>query len=136
VDKTPVAPEERYARHGHFPALLLLEGRPALAVKLERLLFERGFEVLHLNQPEFSSDSFADTVRLAQKAGIVVLYSGGSLSEEAKRRVAAEFSNRFFDLISAPRLHGSDEEITRNVLALTESLRLVDEPRKNRGRVN
>jgi sulfate adenylyltransferase subunit 1 len=136
VDKTPVAPEERYARHGHFPALLLLEGRPALAVKLERLLFERGFEVLHLNQPEFSSDSFADTVRLAQKAGIVVLYSGGSLSEEAKRRVAAEFSNRFFDLISAPRLHGSDEEITRNVLALAESLRLVDEPRKNRGRVN
>jgi sulfate adenylyltransferase subunit 1 len=136
VDKTPVAPEERYARHGHFPALLLLEGRPALAVKLERLLFERGFEVLHLNQPGLSSDSFADTVRLAQKAGIVVLYSGGSLSEEAKRRVAAEFSNRFFDLISAPRLHGSDEEITRNVLALAESLRLVDEPRKNRGRVN
>jgi len=136
VDKTPVAPEERYARHGHFPALLLLEGRPALAVKLERLLFERGFEVLHLNQPEFSSDSFADTVRLAQKAGIVVLYSGGPLSEEAKRRVAAEFSNRFFDLVSAPGLRGNDELVARRVLAHADSLWLVDEPRKNRGRVN
>jgi sulfate adenylyltransferase large subunit len=136
VDKTPVAPEERYARHGHFPALLLLEGRPALAVKLERLLFEHGFEVLHLNQPEFSIDSFADTVRLAQKAGIVVLYSGGPLSEEAKRRVAAEFSNRFFDLASAPELHGNDELVARRVLAHADSLWLVDEPRKNRGRVN
>ena len=136
VDKTPVALEERYARHGHFPALLLLEGRPALAIKLERLLFERGFEVLRLNQPEFSSDSFAETVRVAQKAGILVLYSGEALSREIKRRLAAEFSNRFFDLSSAPGLHGSDEEMTRHVLALAESLRLVDEPRKNRGKVN
>src|SRR5438445_10768027 len=35
----PVAPEERYARHGHFPGVVLLEGRAALAERLERFLF-------------------------------------------------------------------------------------------------
>jgi predicted GTPase len=134
--ETPVAAEERYARRGHFPAVLLLEGRPALAARLERLLFELGFDVLHLKQPEFSSDSFADAVRVAQKAGMLAIYSGEALSEETKRRVAAEFSNRFFDLSCAPELHGSEEQITRHVLARAESLWLVDGPRKNRGRAN
>ncbi len=136
VLETPVAAEERYARHGHFPAVLLLEGRPALAVRLERLLFERGFEVLHLSRQEFSGDSFAGTVRLTQKAGIVVLYSGEALTGETKHRFAAEFCERFFDLSGAPELHGNEELAARHVLARAEALWLVDEPRKNRGRVN
>jgi hypothetical protein len=134
--ETPVAAEERYARHGHFPAVLLLEGRPALAVRLERLLFDRGFEVLHLSRPEFSGDSFADTVRLTQKAGVIVLYSGDVLAGETKHRLAAEFSERFFDVSSAPELQDNDELVARHVLARAESLWLVDEPRKNPGRVN
>jgi hypothetical protein len=73
---------------------------------------------------------------LTQKAGIVVLYSGEPLSKETKQRLAAEFSERFFDLSGAPELHDSEEQITRHVLARAESLWLVDEPRKNRGRVN
>jgi bifunctional enzyme CysN/CysC/sulfate adenylyltransferase subunit 1 len=136
VLETPVAAEERYARHGHFPAVLLVEGRPDLAVRLERLLFERGFEVLHLSRPEFSADAIADTVRLTQKAGIIVLYSGEALAGETKHHLATEFSDRLFDLSSAPELHGNDELVARHVLARAESLWLVDEPRKNRGRVN
>jgi sulfate adenylyltransferase subunit 1 len=134
--ETPVVAEERYARHGHFPAVLLLEGRPALAVRLERLLFERGFEVLHLSGPEFSGDSFADAVRLTQRAGIILLYSGEALPGETKHRLAAEFSERFFDLAAVPELQDSEEQISRHVRARAESLWLVDEPRKNRGRVN
>ncbi len=134
--ETPVAAEERYACHGHFPAVLLLEGRQALTVKLERLLFERGFEVVHLSGPEFPGATFADAVHVTQKAGILVLYSGEARSQETKRRLAAEFSERFFDLSSTPELHGGDEEITRHVLALANSLRLVGKPRKNRGKVN
>jgi len=136
VLETPVMADKRYARHGHFPAVLLVEGRPALAARLERLLFERGFEALHLTGHEFSGDTLADVVRLTQKAGIVVLYSGEPLSKETKQRLAAEFSERFFDVSGAPELHDSEEQITRHVLARAESLWLVDEPRKNRGRVN
>jgi sulfate adenylyltransferase subunit 1 len=134
--ETAVSAGERYARHGHFPAVLLLESRPALAARLERLLFERGFEALHLSGHEFSCDTLDDVVRLTQKAGIVVLYSGEPLSKETKQLLAAEFSERFFDLSGAPELHDSEEQIARHVLARAESLWLVDEPRKNRGRVN
>jgi hypothetical protein len=134
--ETPVAAEERYARHGHFPAVLLLEGHLALAVRLERLLFDRGFEVLHLNRPEFSGDTFAEAIRVAKSAGLIVLYSGDALSGETKRRIAAEFGNRFFDLAGDKELHGNEELATRHVLALAQSLWLVDGPRKNQEKVN
>jgi sulfate adenylyltransferase subunit 1 len=133
---SPVAPEERYARHGHLPAVILLEGRPPLAASLERQLFERGFETLHLSGPEFSSDSFADTIRVTEKAGILVLYSGEALSQEIKGHLAAEFSGRFFDLGHAHEIVNNEEQATQHVLALAESLRILDEPRKNPGREN
>jgi hypothetical protein len=134
--EAPVAAEERYARHGHFPAVFLVEGRRSLAVRLERLLFDRGFEVLHLGHPEFSGDTFAETVRAAESAGIIVLYSGDVLAGKAKRRLARQLGNRFFDLAGAKELHGNEEQATRHVLALAQSLWIVEEPRKNREKVN
>jgi hypothetical protein len=134
--ETPVAAEERYARHGHFPAVFLLEGCPSLAVRLERLLFDRGFEVLHLSHPEFSGDTFAEMVGVTESAGIIVLYSGGVLAGKTKHRLTAEFGNRFFDLAGAKEFDGNEEQATRHVLALAESLWLVHEPPKNREKVN
>jgi sulfate adenylyltransferase subunit 1 len=134
--ESSVTAGERYARHGHLPAVFLLERRPALAVKLERLLFERRFEVQHLSGPEFSGAAFADAVRVTRKAGIVVLYSGDLLSEDTKRFLAVEFPNHFFDLSSAPEISSNQEKATWHVLALAESLRLVDEPQKNQVKVN
>ena len=133
--KTPVAPEERYARHGHSPAVFLLEGRPALAVRVERLLFELGFEVLHLSGPALSNDAFAEALRVTQTSGIIVIYSGDALAGETKRRIAAEFENCFFDLAGAHELQGNEEEATRHVLAIAQSLRLAG-PRKNQETVN
>jgi sulfate adenylyltransferase subunit 1 len=135
VDDLPVAPEERYARHGHFPAVVLLEDRAPLAARLERRLFDLGFEVLHLNHPEFSVDNFADALRVAQAVGIVVLYSGSALPEKTKRDLAAEFAGRYFDLAGAPRLHAGEEAATRQVLALAQTL-WIGESRKNREKVN
>ena len=134
VAQSSVAPGERYSRHGHFPAVLLLEGHPALAVKLERLLFERGFEVLHLNQSEFSSDALVETIRVTQSAGIIVLYSSDTLSTEIKHRLAADFGSRFFDLAGAQKPH-DEEDTTRRVLALAQSLRIAG-PRDLKEKVN
>src|SRR6202790_4910536 len=44
-----VSAQERYERHGHYPATFLLENKPALASKLEGVLFDQGFEVVHLD---------------------------------------------------------------------------------------
>ncbi len=92
--------------------------------------------MLHLCRPEFSGDAFADTVRVTQQAGIIVLYSGEALTGEIKHRLAAEFSARFFDLAGAPALHSSEEQAARHVMALAQSLWLIDGPRKNQEKVN
>jgi predicted aconitase with swiveling domain len=134
-NELPVAFEERYARHGHYPGVVLLEGRADLAVRLERLFFDRGFEVLHLSHSESSSDDFSDAIRVAKSAGLIVLYSGIALSEETKHRFDTEFAHHFFDLASVPELHVDDELATRHVLALAQSLWRV-EPRNDQEKVN
>ena len=126
--ESPVASQERSARHGHFPAVVQLEGRAALAVRLERLLFDLGFEVLHLTRPEFSPDNFAEAARVAQSAGLIVLYSGDVLSGETKRRLATDFADRFFDLASAPELLADEELATRQILTLAETLWRIQPP--------
>jgi len=131
----PVAPRERYARHGHFPGIVLLEDRAALAVRLERLLFDLGFEVVHLSGPEFSGASLDLAIRLVRSAGFIVLYTGDALDSETKQRLAEEFDNRIFDLAGAPELHSGEQQASGYVLALAQSLSRV-EPRGKPEKVN
>jgi len=65
---SPVSAEERRIRRGHWPAVLLLEGRQALATRLERHLFEQGFEVLHLTDSAVSTAALSETIRVTQAA--------------------------------------------------------------------
>jgi bifunctional enzyme CysN/CysC/sulfate adenylyltransferase subunit 1 len=135
VAEPSVAARERYVRHGHLPAEFLLEGRPALASRVERLLFDAGFEVLHLGPSEFSNDALAEIIRVTRAAGMILIYSGQGLDGEIKHRLAAEFGNHFFDLAGAHQPHGNEEETVRHVLARAQSLRLAG-PRKGQERVN
>ncbi len=135
-DKIPVVPEERYARHGHFPGVVLLEGRAALAERLERFLFDIGFQVLNLSRPEFASDNFADAIRVAKLAGFIVLYSGDSLPGETRHQIALEFENRLLDIAGAPELQLDEHQAIRQVQAFAQSLQFVDEPRKIQQKVN
>ena len=136
LNETPVSSDERYARHGHFPGVVLLEGRAALAERLERFLFDLGFEVLNLARPEFSADSLDLAIRVAKSAGSIVLYSGDTLAQETKQRLTAEFDNRFLDFVGAPELRLDKEQAISHVQAFAQSLRLVDEPRKIQQKVN
>src|SRR5258708_40303853 len=104
ADQIPVAPDERYARPGHFPGVVLLEGRAALAEQLERALFALGFQVLKLSRPEFTSDNFADAIRVARSAGLIVLYSGDLLTGETKHRIALQSANPFLNIPIPPKL--------------------------------
>jgi sulfate adenylyltransferase subunit 1 len=131
---TAVTPQERYERHGHYPGVLLLEKRPELAARLERALFDKGFELVHLSRGEITPDAFADAVRLARAAGSVVIYSGDALAPETKRHIATETGERLFDA-GATNLAGDEEEIFRQSIAFAQSLRITD-LRRNREKVN
>jgi sulfate adenylyltransferase large subunit len=129
-----VRAQERYERHGHYPATFLLENQPALALRLERALFERGFEVLHLNDDEASPYGLLDVVRAAQRIGAVSIYSGDALDTETKQRVASEAKPRLHDL-SRKNENANDEEVFRRALALADSLRFA-KPQDNQEEVN
>jgi sulfate adenylyltransferase subunit 1 len=134
IARKRVSAQERYQRHGHFPGIFLLENRPALASRLERALFEQGFEVLHLNDGEASRYALLDAVRAAHRIGAVSIYSGEALDTETKQRLASEVEPRLLDL-SRENQNADDEELFRRALALADSLRLA-RPQNNLEKVN
>jgi sulfate adenylyltransferase subunit 1 len=134
LELTRVTPQERYERHGHYPALLLLENRPALAARLERVLFEKGFELLHLTGDEIAAAAFAAVFRATQAAGILVIYSGEGLAAETNRDIASAAKGRLFDAAAAI-LPSDEDELFRQILGFAESLWLEASGR-NRERVN
>jgi len=133
VAEKRVSAQERYERHGHFPATFLLQNQPALASKLERALFDQGFEVLRFDD-EASGGTLLDTVRAAQRIGAVFIYSGVALDTETKQRLALEAKPRLFDL-SRKNKNANDEGVFRRALALADSLRFA-RPQKNQEEVN
>jgi len=132
--RKPVSERERYERHGHNPAVFLLENQPALASSLERALFDRGFEVLHLESGEASSGAFLETIRATRKVGIVVIYSGESIDTLVKKALFSEVEHRLFDL-SLNNENTNDEEVFQRALALADSLRFA-KPQNNQEEVN
>jgi hypothetical protein len=133
--ESQVTAQERHARHGHSPAVLLLEGRPALAAQVERLLFDHGFEVIHLRGFEFSGETLGSALRLTQLSGIIAIYSGDALAASTKHHIAAEFHNRLFDLTATPEPDVNDEQIVAQVLAFSRSLWLAA-PLRDQERIN
>ena len=133
IAQRPVSAQERYGRHGHFPAIFLLENQPALASRLERALFDQGFEVLHLDDREESSYVLLDAIRAAHRIGAISIYSGQVLDTETKQRLASEIMPRLLDL--SRESENLDEGVFQRALALAASLRLA-KAENNREKAN
>jgi sulfate adenylyltransferase subunit 1 len=126
-----IIPFARHRRHGHYPAIILVNARAELARQLERALFEAGFEVMLVEK----KDSFISTKAAwatLHAAGFVVLYRNASreIDERADLRAVAE--DHFFDLADLDLLHAGAEAVEQ-VLALAETLRIpaaAENPRK------
>lgn len=132
---SPVSAEERRIRRGHLPAVLLLEGRQDLATRIERRLFDQGFDVFHFTDSAVSAHALSETIRVTQAAGIVILYSGSPLDAETKRLIGTISEGRFFDLADSKISHLSEEVHATQAIAFAQTLRLSSEE-KNQDRVN
>jgi len=119
-----VSVEARYERHGHYPATFLLENRPALASRLERALFERGFEVLHLDGATAAPGALAQAIRVMLGFGALSIYSGDVLDAETREQLVADAKAKLFEL-SRDNENASDDEVFWRGLALAESLRFA-----------
>ena len=130
----PVTETERYKRHSHYPALILVEDNPALATRLERALFDDHFEVLHVTAEDEPVQILESSLSLSQSIGLVVIYSCGSLDPDAKRRLSALVAGRFFDL-SALQLPAGEQDAVQKLLSLLHRLRAVADP-KDQSEIN
>jgi sulfate adenylyltransferase large subunit len=119
---SPVTPLERHLRHGHFPAILLVNSRATLAQRLERALFEEGFEAIVV---EANADvPFAQNVLNALCfAGFVVIYNNFSLATEERAKLQSAANENLFDLAEM-NLPTGDAEAVERVMTLIERLRI------------
>jgi hypothetical protein len=114
-------------RHGHLPALIVVEGNFTLATRLERALFDGHFEVLHVSGDALPVSALENQYAAFASAGLVVIYSCAALSSEEKRKLAVLAADRYFDL-SALQLPAEEIDAARKILALLQSLHVrVDE---------
>ena len=120
----PVTATERYKRHGHYPALVLVEDNPALAARLERALFDDHFEVVQVNGEDSPVPVLESQFKAYESMGLVVIYSSGSLDPEAKQRLSALVADRFFD-VSALQLPSQEVDAKRKILSLLQPLRAI-----------
>jgi sulfate adenylyltransferase large subunit len=118
----PVAATERYKRHGHYPALIVMEDNPALATRLERALFDDHFEVLHVSGDALPVSTLESQYAAFESAGLVVIYSCDALSPETKHKLGALAGDRFFDF-SVLQLPTEEHEAVQKILSLLHPLR-------------
>jgi len=119
----PVAPQERWNRHGHRPAVFSIGDQPGLAELLESALFAAGFEVLLLNAKQLHPSASLSFLSALWSAGFVVVYSGEAPSPQERAALQALAKDRFFDL-SPLQDRATNDEILRRALRLVESLRI------------
>ncbi|MBZ5645210.1 MAG: sulfate adenylyltransferase subunit CysN [Acidobacteriia bacterium] len=131
--KTPVSAGEKHLRHGHEPALVLVESRPLLAQYLDRALFAQGFEVALVSGEDVPAGRLADLLPLSQSAGLVLIYSTGAISAEQKRALRLD-AVRTFDL-TALNLPEDDQGAVSTAVAALQSLRIAEGP-ADAGEVN
>jgi len=119
----PVASADRYARHGHQPAVVLVEGRPRLAEYLESALFAEGFEVLLVTPKDTAPEHLDSVLKMARLAGLVVILSVESANSEERKRWRVLAQESFFNLAEQD-LPADDGQAVPAVLTLVSSLRM------------
>jgi sulfate adenylyltransferase subunit 1 len=135
----PLTSEDRYRRHGHYPAVIFAGNRLALARSLQSALFARGFEVLHLAGAELSAERLETVLSLANSLGLVVILSLEKSQEvqDSRRQLpwkqlAAEHGFRFTFDLPEQTLPLDDAAAVQSVLALLSPVLLpVDRDRGN-----
>jgi sulfate adenylyltransferase subunit 1 (EFTu-like GTPase family) len=118
----PVTASERYKRHGHFPGLIVVENNSSLATRLERVLFAEHFEVLLVDESSLPIPALERQSAAFESAGLVVIYSCGTLAPDSKKKLSALSADRYFDL-SLIQLPAEPHEAAKKVLSQLRPLR-------------
>jgi sulfate adenylyltransferase large subunit len=127
-----VSIEERYERHGHRPAVFVVEANLALGERLERALFEHGFQTALIRNDEVPSSAVPVLIRSLWDAGLLVIYFTEQLSVTGKA-ILKEIGGDFVFKIEAAAANKSVDDILRDAVNDAEILRFPRRAGRTRG---
>jgi len=123
INEEAVTPPERFAHHGHRPAIFLIPDRDSLVESADRALFELGFETNLLWEKSFSPGSLAALLNVLWSAGLVVLLVSDRTSPETRRILEAVAEDSLFDW-SKEESQLTREAAVAKVISQAETLRI------------
>lgn len=114
--------QERAARHGHAPGVLLLEGSASAISHTERALFGRGFEALLVDLRGLGQQALRAAVELAIHAGLLAIVPSDGLTKQQLDLLAEIAGTRLLRVAAALGDEGH-ESIVARAIAAAEALR-------------
>ncbi|HEX4536649.1 MAG TPA: sulfate adenylyltransferase subunit CysN [Candidatus Acidoferrum sp.] len=121
ANRQEVTSQQRVARNGHRPAIVLIPNSVAAAA--ERALFENGFQTILLRDNQLSSDVLASLLSPLWSAAFVVLVAVPQVSPEVRRAIEAVAGDSLVDFVDvAPSVHRN--ELLERIFSHAESLRV------------
>ena len=118
-----VTVEERQQRHGHRSAIFSVVGDRALAERLERSLFDRGFHAILVNDEQLSSTSLPSVISALWGTGAVVIHSSATTSTEQRAALGEAAGGFCYDIDVNDQNHNVEEALKR-ALSIAETLRI------------
>ncbi len=79
---------ERISRNGYRPAALWIVGHRSLAEELERVLFEKGWQVQLVSRAEFTAEELKSAVTILQRTGGITIFELPEEDHDLKNRIA------------------------------------------------
>ena len=122
ASREAVAPQDRFKRHGHLPAIFLLPN-DFLAESAERALFDEGFETIILDGDQIPSASITAILNPLLSAGLVVLLVAGNIPVETRRTLETLAGDSLFDFVTAESLV-THQDLASRILSRAAFLRL------------
>jgi len=113
-----VTAEERFARHGHRPAIFIVPDRESLAEAAERALFDQGFATILLHPSHLTAASLSTVLRTLWSAGFVVLLVGEQPTLETSQLLATIAGEALVDFANVDH-----QKIIANILSDADSLK-------------
>jgi sulfate adenylyltransferase large subunit len=117
-----VTPAERFARSGHFPAVVWLTARREMAYLVEAKLFAAGCQV-HVLAEDLESAVVVEAAELLAEAGLIAIVS--SFDREERERARRRVGEERFVSIEPGELAASDESAAAAVCQALEHRGIV-----------
>jgi bifunctional enzyme CysN/CysC/sulfate adenylyltransferase subunit 1 len=131
VREGAVTAEERVERHGHRAAIFSIIGSREAGERLERALFERGFEVVLVWGNEISSPFLPLLLRSHWRAGAVIVHVSEASSLERESVLKEVAGEHLFKIPAAGHDEGTELAMNK-AIAIAETLRVADRQVGNR----